>query len=72
MMKQLSSLEGFTNAFWEEYRRSGDTQRTVFERLNDAYREEFGVVRFVSYGAFRNARDRATKRLVQKCTNSEG
>ena len=57
-LKNLISLEGFTDAFWREYRETGDTQRAVFERLNTAYHDEFGVYRFPSYDAFRKQRDR--------------
>lgn len=57
-MKNLVSLEGFTDAFWREYRETGGTQRAVFERLNDAYHEAFGVYRFPSFDSFRKQRDR--------------
>lgn len=57
-MKNLVSLEGFTAEFWREYRETGDTQREVFERLNTAYHNAFGVYRFPSYDAFRKQRDR--------------
>ena len=61
-MKSLVSLEGFTAEFWREYRETGDTQREVFERLNNAYHNAFGVYRFPSYDAFRMQRDRKTKK----------
>ena len=57
-MKNLVPLEGFTAEFWREYRETGDTQREVFERLNAAYHNAFGVYRFPSYDAFRKQRDR--------------
>ena len=57
-MKRLVSLDGFTETFWREYRETGDTQREVFERLNTAYHNAFGVYRFPSYDAFRKQRDR--------------
>lgn len=61
-MKNLVSLEGFTAEFWKEYRESGDTQRVVFERLNEAYENTFGVARFPSFDAFRMQRTRALKK----------
>ena len=57
-MKRLVSLDGFTEIFWREYRETGGTQREVFERLNTAYHNAFGVYRFPSYDAFRKQRDR--------------
>ncbi len=61
-LKNLCSLDGFTKAFWQEYRESGDTQRVVFERLNEAYENAFGVARFPSFDAFRMQRTRALKK----------
>ena len=62
LTKNLISLEGFTAEFWKEYRESGDTQRVVFERLNEAYENAFGVSRFPSFDAFRMQRTRALKK----------
>ena len=61
-IKNLISLEGFTAQFWKEYRETGGTQREVFDRLNAAYQNAFGVYRFPSYDAFRMQRDRKTKK----------
>lgn len=61
-IKNLISLEGFTAQFWKEYRETGGTQREVFDRLNAAYHNAFGVYRFPSYDAFRMQRDRKTKK----------
>lgn len=61
-LKNLVTLEGFTAEFWKEYRESGDTQRVVFERLNEAYENAFGVARFPSFDAFRMQRTRALKK----------
>jgi len=61
-MKNLVPLEGFTAEFWKEYRETGDTQREVFERLNEAYENAFGVARFPSFDAFRMQRTRALKK----------
>ena len=61
-LRNLESLEGFTKAFWQEYRESGDTQREVFERLNAAYKDALGRPRFPSFDAYRMQRTRALKK----------
>lgn len=60
---KLVPLAGFIDEFWRIYRDMvkddpSVTQEQVYERLNDQYREVFGIDRFKSFDAFRKQRDR--------------
>jgi len=60
---RLVTDEGFIREFWrrlqeERCKDPAVTQESVFELLNEEYREVFGVDRFKSFDAFRKRRDK--------------